>query len=161
MQETSFPNFVRDISNKGIPIIAINEGFTGNFNNIPKFEIWFADYLKKNFNIDFSNSFPKKNYIIFNNLKSFSNTYPVFYKGILTSNNIFGSELLINFFMPKVFIMISNNMELLNSMKIQLSSYTSSILFTGYYYNPNDVDNNNDVAYNTKFINDLTVQMIK
>ena len=158
----NFPNFVSDISNKNIPMIAINGGFTGNFNNIPKFEIWIADYLKKNFNIDFSNSFPKNNYIIFNNLKSFSNTYSVFYKGILTSNNISGAELMINFFvqmnfMPKVLIMISGSTELLSSMEAQLANYSSSVLFIGYYYNNQDTKDNT-INYNV-IINDLTNQM--
>ncbi|WP_342226075.1 DUF2608 domain-containing protein [Rickettsia endosymbiont of Urophora cardui] len=160
--DSNFPNFVSDISNKNIPIIAVNGGFTGNFNNIPKFEIWIADYLKKNFNIDFSNSFPKNNYIIFNNLESFSNTYPVFYKGILTSNNISGAELMINFcvqmnFMPKVLIMVSGSTELLSSMEAQLANYSSSVVFIGYYYNNQDSRDNN-ANYNV-IINDLTNQM--
>lgn len=160
--DSSFPNFVSNISNKNIPIIALNGEFTGNFNNIPKFEIWIADYLKKNFNIDFSNSFPKNNYIIFNNLKNFSNTYPVFYKGILTSNNISGAELMINFFvqmnfMPKLLIMISGSAELLSSMEAQLANYSSSVLFIGYYYNNQDSRDNN--ANYSVIINDLTNQV--
>lgn len=160
--DSSFPNFVSNISNKNIPIIALNGEFTGNFNNIPKFEIWIADYLKKNFNIDFSNSFPKNNYIIFNNLKNFSNTYPVFYKGILTSNNISGDELMINFFvqmnfMPKLLIMISGSAELLSSMEAQLANYSSSVLFIGYYYNNQDSRDNN--ANYSVIINDLTNQV--
>lgn len=160
--DSSFPNFVSNISNKNIPIIALNGGFTGNFNNIPKFEIWIADYLKKNFNIDFSNSFPKNNYIVFNNLKIFSNTYPVFYKGILTSNNISGAELMINFFvqmnfMPKVLIMISGSAELLSSMEAQRANYSASILFIGYYYNNQDSRDNN-TNYNV-IINNLTNQV--
>lgn len=164
LQDSSFPNFVSDISSKNIPIIAVNEGFTGNFNNIPKFEIWIADYLKKNFNIDFSNSFSNNNYIIFNNLKSFANTYPVFYKGILTGNNINEAELMMNFliqmnFMPKLFIMISGSSELLNSMEAQLSNYSSSISFIGYYYNNQNTKDNN-INY-TALINDLASQMSK
>ncbi|AFC69522.1 hypothetical protein A3305_04730 [Rickettsia amblyommatis] len=166
LQESDFPNFVNEMSNSKIPIIAVNDGFTGNFNNIPKFEIWFADYLKKNFDIDFSNSFPNNNYIIFNNLDSFANTYPVFYKGILTSNNISEAEMMLNFlvqmnFIPKCFIMISSSIELLSSMEFQLSSYSSNILFIGYHYNNKNTLKNKDVAYYTKLINDLISQMNK
>ncbi|MCC8467492.1 MAG: DUF2608 domain-containing protein [Rickettsia endosymbiont of Eriopis connexa] len=165
LQESDFPNFVNEMSNSKISIIAVNDGFTGNFNNIPKFEIWFADYLKKNFNIDFSNSFPNNNYIIFNNLDSFANTYPVFYKGILTSNNISEAEMMINFlvqmnFIPKCFIMISSSVELLSSMEFQLNSYSSNILFIGYHYNKNTSENK-DAAYYTKLINDLIPQINK
>ena len=166
LQESDFPNFVNEMSNSKIPIIAVNDGFTGNFNNIPKFEIWFADYLKKNFDIDFSNSFPKNNYIIFNNLDSFANTYPVFYKGILTSNNISEAEMMLNFlvqmnFIPKCFIMISSSVELLSSMELQLNSYSSNILFIGYHYNNKNTLENKDVAYYTKLINDLISQINK
>ncbi|MCZ6901624.1 MAG: DUF2608 domain-containing protein [Rickettsia endosymbiont of Ixodes persulcatus] len=166
LQESDFPNFVSEISNSKIPIIAVNKGFTGNFNNIPKFEIWFADYLKKNFDIDFSNSFPNNNYIIFNNLDSFANTYPVFYKGILTGNNIPEAEMIFKFliqirFMPKAFIMISSNIELLKSMEFQLSSYSSNILFIGYYYNNKNTQEDPDVANYTKLINDLIPQINK
>ncbi|UZW39062.1 DUF2608 domain-containing protein [Rickettsia conorii] len=166
LQESDFPNFVNEISNSKIPIIAVNDGFTGNFNNIPKFEIWFADYLKKNFDIDFSNSFPNNNYIIFNNLDSFANTYPVFYKGILTSNNISEAEMILNFliqmnFIPKCFIMISSSLELLSSMELQLNSYSSNILFIGYHYNNKNTLKNKDVAYYTKLINDLISQINK
>ncbi|ABV84647.1 DUF2608 domain-containing protein [Rickettsia massiliae] len=166
LQESDFPNFVNEMSNSKIPIIAVNDGFTGNFNNIPKFEIWFADYLKKNFDIDFSNSFPNNNYIIFNNLDSFANTYPVFYKGILTSNNISEAEVMLNFlvqmnFIPKCFIMISSNIELLSSMELQFNSYSSNILFIGYHYNNKNTLKNKDVAYYTKLINDLISQINK
>lgn len=166
LKDSEFPDFVNTISKNKIPTIGLNKGYTGNFNNIPKFEIWFADYLKKNFKIDFSYSFSKNNYIIFNNLKSFSNTYPVFYKGILTSNNVYGSELLLNFliqmhFMPKTFIMVSSNRSLLSSMKMQLANYSSSVLFIGYYYNNPDKASNNDSAYYSKLVNDLIGQMGK
>ncbi|AFC74039.1 DUF2608 domain-containing protein [Rickettsia montanensis] len=166
LQESDFPNFVNEMSNSKIPIIAVNDGFTGNFNNIPKFEIWFADYLKKNFDIDFSNSFPNNNYIIFNNLDSFANTYPVFYKGILTSNNISEAEMMLNFlvqmnFIPKCFIMISSSIELLSSMELQLSSYSSNILFIGYHYSNKNTPKNKDIAYYTKLINDLIPQINK
>ncbi|QQV74875.1 hypothetical protein H6P87_00417 [Rickettsia tillamookensis] len=166
LQEADFPNFVNEMSNSKIPIIAVNDGFTGNFNNIPKFEIWFADYLKKNFNIDFSNSFPNNNYIIFNNLDSFANTYPVFYKGILTSNNISEAEMMLNFlvqmnFIPKCFIMISSSVELLSSMEFQLNSYSSNILFIGYHYNNKNAPENKDAAYYTKTIGDLIPQINK
>lgn len=166
LQESDFPNFVSEISNSKIPIIAVNKGFTGNFNNIPKFEIWFADYLKKNFDIDFSNSFPNNNYIIFNNFNSFANTYPVFYKGILTNNNIPEAEMIFKFliqirFMPKAFIMISSNIELLKSMEFQLNSYSSNILFIGYHYNNKNTQEDQDVANYTKLINDLIPQINK
>jgi hypothetical protein len=169
LQYPDFQDFIKIISKNGTPIIAVNKGFTGNFNKIPKFEIWLADYLKKIFDIDFSDSFSKNNYIIFNNLPSFANTYPVFYKGILTANNASQHELVLNFllevgFMPKALIMISSNKQLLNSMQAYLSSYSSSMAYIGYHVINDQIDSNKkdlDLAYYTKFLNDLVNRVNK
>ncbi|WP_253307870.1 MULTISPECIES: DUF2608 domain-containing protein [unclassified Rickettsia] len=168
LADTALPNFIKIISNNNIAIIAVSKNFTGNFNNIPTLEIWLADYLKKNFDIDFSRSFSQSNYIIFNNLRSFDNTYPVFYKGILSSNNTPQAELILNFlievkFMPKILIAISSDEELLGSMQAQLSSYNSNIAYTGYHYVTADQENDNEknLAYYTKFFNNLVNKVNK
>ncbi|MFY9590146.1 DUF2608 domain-containing protein [Rickettsia endosymbiont of Halotydeus destructor] len=162
------PNFIKTINNNGTPIIAINNSFTGNFNNIPKLEIWLADYLKKDFDIDFSRSFSKNNYIIFNNLQSFENTYPVFYKGILSSNNTSQSSLILSFlievnFIPKTLMLISSDKDLLGSVEAQLNSYSSNINYIGYHYigTSKESRNERDLAFYTKFFNDLVIKINK
>ena len=63
--------------------------------------------------------------------------------------------------MPKAFIMISSNIELLKSMEFQLNSYSSNILFIGYHYNNSNTEGNQNVANYTKLINDLIPQINK
>lgn len=167
LQYLNFPNFIKTISNANISIIALTNGLTGNFNNIPKLEIWLADYLKKNFDIDFSRSFPKNNYLIFNNLTKFDNTYPVFYKGILSSNNTAPDAVLLSFLiqvsiMPKALIIISSDENLLKSTDFQINSYSSNINYVGYHLNNDQIDNSEANFTNyIKFINDLVAKINK
>ncbi|MFP3018313.1 MAG: DUF2608 domain-containing protein [Candidatus Tisiphia sp.] len=140
--DVNLPNFIKNIMDKGSPVIVSDHGLTGNFNNIKKLEIWEAEYLKK-FNIDLSNSFPQHNYLIFNNMKPFDNTYPTFYQGILSSNNNASFQLILNFlievkFMPKVLIMVDGNSSELTAMESQLRNYDDNVMFIGYNYKLSD-----------------------
>lgn len=140
--DVKLPNFIKNIIDKGSPVIVSDHGLTGNFNNIKKLEIWEAEYLKK-FNIDLSNSFPQHNYLIFNDMKPFDNTYPTFYQGILSSNNNASFQLILNFlievkFMPKVLIMVDGNSNELTAMESQLRNYDDNVMFIGYNYKLSD-----------------------
>ncbi|MCC8399775.1 MAG: DUF2608 domain-containing protein [Rickettsia endosymbiont of Platyusa sonomae] len=140
--DSNLPKFIKGIMDKGSPVIVSDRSLTGNFNNIKKLEIWKADYLKK-FNIDLSNSFPQHNYLIFNNMEPFDNTYQTFYQGILSSNNSPSFRLILNFlievkFMPKVLIMIDENSSELISMESQLKNYDDKVMFIGYNYRLSD-----------------------
>lgn len=138
-------DFFKELKTNGVKTIASSKGLTGNFNEIKNLEIWRADYLKK-FNIDFSYSFVKNNYIIFNNLKPYFNTYPIFYNGILNSNNLPESELVMNFIAqiypslepPKLLIMIHENLDELKSLEVIVKSYSDNILVIGYHYSSPD-----------------------
>ncbi|WP_425362927.1 DUF2608 domain-containing protein [Candidatus Tisiphia endosymbiont of Hybos culiciformis] len=140
--DNNLPKFIKDVMDKGSPVIVSDRSLTGNFNNIKKLEVWKADYLKK-FNIDLSKSFPQHNYLIFNNMEPFDNTYPTFYQGILSSNNNPSFGLILNFlievkFMPKVLIMVDENSSELNVMESQLRNYDNNVMFIGYNYRLSD-----------------------
>ncbi|WP_375318689.1 DUF2608 domain-containing protein [Candidatus Tisiphia endosymbiont of Oplodontha viridula] len=140
--DSNLPKFIKDVMDKGSPVIVNDHSLTGDFNNIKKLEIWKADYLKK-FNIDLSNSFPQHNYLIFNNMEPFDNTYPTFYQGILSSNNNPSFRLILNFliqvkFMPKVLIMVDENSSELTAMENQLRNYDNDVMFIGYNYRLSD-----------------------
>lgn len=137
--------FFKELASKEIKVVAISKGLTGNFNNVKNLEIWQADYLKK-LNIDFSDSFPKNNYIIFNDLKPYFNTYPMFYNGILNSNNLPEYELVMSFIIqtypmqepPKLLVMIHEDLNELKSLEIVAKSYNRDILVIGYHYSSPD-----------------------
>lgn len=135
---SDLPEFIKSVIGKGTPVILSDPGLTGNFNNIKNLEQWKAEYFKK-FNIDLSKSFPAHNYIIFNNMTPFDNTYPAFYHGILSSNIAPPAQLITNFlaytkFMPKVLVVIDSEYTDLNSLEIQIKNYNDNIVFIGYNY---------------------------
>jgi hypothetical protein len=150
--DPNLPKFIKEAMGKGSPVIAFDNGLTGNFNDIKLLEIWKAEYLKK-FNIDLSNSFPRYNYLIFNNMEPFENTYPTFYNGILSNNNDPLYQLILSFIIevsakPKVLIMISGNLNELNSVRIQLKNYDDNIMFIGYHCRSSE---KNALQFNEKF----------
>lgn len=136
--DSRLPDFIKSVIDKGSPVILNDPGLTGNFNDIKNLEMWKAEYFKK-FEIDLAKSFPDHEYIIFNNMEPFDNTYPVFYRGILSSNVVSTFQLITNFlvhtkFTPKVLVVIDSNYIDLNSLEIQINNYDPNILFIGYDY---------------------------
>jgi hypothetical protein len=136
--DSRLPDFIKSITDKGSPVILNDAGLTGNFNNIKNLEVWKDEYFKK-FGIDLVKSFPDHEYIVFNNMKPFDNTYPVFYRGILSSNIASTFQLITNFlaytkYTPKVLVVIDSNYVDLNSVETQINNYDPNMLFVGYDY---------------------------
>ena len=136
--DKNLPEFIKNLTDKGTPVILSDPGLTGDFNNIKNLEVWKAEYFKK-FHIDLSKSFPEHDYIVFNNMKPFDNTYPAFYHGILSNNIVSFFQLITNFlvytkFTPKVLVVVSNDYQDLNSLEIQIKNYNDNIVFIGYNY---------------------------
>lgn len=132
------PDFIKSITDKGSPVILNDSGLTGNFNSIRNLEVWKAEYFKK-YGIDLATSFPDYDYIVFNNMDPFENTYPTFYRGILSNNIVSTFQLITNFlvytkYTPKVLVVIDSNYIDLNSLEIQINNYDPNILFIGYDY---------------------------
>ncbi|XVN43451.1 MAG: DUF2608 domain-containing protein [Candidatus Rickettsia vulgarisii] len=162
--DSNLPNIIKNIQESGSSVIVVDNSLTGNFNNIDKLEIWKVDYLKK-FNIDLSSNLLSNQYLIFNNIEPFDNTYPTFYNGILTTNNSPIYQMLLNLlievkYMPKLFIMISSEIDELNSMETQLQNYNSNIAFIGYHLTSGFPENSNDTV---KLLNELAkkIQSVK
>lgn len=137
LSDPALPNIIKDMQEQGSQVIAIDNGLTGNFNNIQKLEIWKADYLKS-LNINLSQAFPLQEYLILNNLEAFDNSYPVFYQGILSSNNLPLFQVLLNFLIevkctPTVLIMVSRDFIELQGVEQQLKNYNDKLVFIGYH----------------------------
>ncbi len=135
--DPTVPQIIQEIQGNGSPVIAFDNGLTGSFNNIKVLEKWKADYLKS-FNINLSTSFPSSEYLIFNNLEAFENTYPTFYQGVLSSNNSSIFQLILSFlievkYTPKVMIMVSNLLTELTRVEEQLKNYDENVGFIGYH----------------------------
>jgi len=137
--DESIPLLIKEIMDNGAPVIGINGFITGNFNKIERFEVWLDQYLNK-FKINFSDSYKENNDITFDKLKSFTGTYPVFYNGILNCNKLPETQVFLYFLtkviiaVPKVIIVVSNNVDNLHRFEMEIRSYTNDIAFIGYSY---------------------------
>lgn len=137
--EANIANFITEITAQNTPIIAISSNLTGNFNNIKRLEVWLAERLKE-FDLDFSGSFPDHNDLTFNNMEKFQGSSPVFYNGILNCNDqrfklaAFTNLLLQLKFSPHVIVMVDADLNSLNNMEIQLQHFDNNIKFIAYHY---------------------------
>ncbi|PCJ29800.1 MAG: hypothetical protein COA94_00125 [Rickettsiales bacterium] len=79
-------DFIHNLQNKKLPLIAITDSSSGGFNKIPFLEVWISNRLLKE-GIDISKSPLGEKQIIFNkNFKQTKGSYPTFYRGLLSSN---------------------------------------------------------------------------
>ena len=137
--DPKIPEFISDILSSHTPVIAISQTLTGNLNEIPRLEVWLADYLKKN-NIDLSSSFAGNKDFSFRNLKKFKDSYPSYYNGIISTNGKYSkAQILANFllqikFVPKAIIVIDQDVNSIKAAEQQLKSFNKNIEFFGFQY---------------------------
>ena len=138
LPDSGIVQLIKEITDKGTPVIGLAGYITGNFNKIDRFEVWLDQYLNK-FNISFANSYKESNDVTFNKLKPYAGTYPVFYNGILNCNKIPEDQTFVYFMtnltiIPKIVVMVSSNVSSLNNVENQIKSYSNNIAFIGYAY---------------------------
>ena len=137
--DRKLPELIKQFISAGTPVLAVSPTLTGNLNDIPRLEVWLADYLKK-YNIDFSASFSGNKDFIFRNLKEYKGTYPSYYNGIISANGKYSkAQVLANFllqikFIPKAMIIIDQDLDNIKTLEQQLKSYNKNIQFTGFHY---------------------------
>lgn len=137
--DPKIPEFIKEIMSNHTPVIAVSSSLTGNLNQIPRLEMWLADYLKK-YNIDFAPSFSGNKDFTFRNLKEYKGTYPSYYNGLLSTNSKYSkAQVLANFllqikFIPKVIIVVDQDLNAIKATEQQLKSYNKNIEFVGFHY---------------------------
>jgi len=138
--ESNTPDVLYSLQQLGIKTIALSAALTGSLAHIKKLEKWRYQTLK-NLGIDFSSSFPSKDYIIFQDIPSYLGNYPVFYKGILSTNGRSSSKgnLLVNFLeknklTPKIIILVDDKKENIDDVRYALNLYNPNINFQGLEY---------------------------
>ncbi len=137
--DPKIPEFIKDVMSNHTPVIAVSTILTGNLNQIPRLEVWLADYLKK-YDIDFAPSFSGNKDFTFRNLKEYKGTYPSYYNGLLSTNSKYSkAQVLANFllqikFIPKATIIIDQDLNAIRAMEQQLKSYNKNIEFVGFHY---------------------------
>lgn len=120
--DPKIPEFIKDVMSNHTPVIAVSTILTGNLNQIPRLEVWLADYLKK-YDIDFAPSFSGNKDFTFRNLKEYKGTYPSYYNGLLSTNSKYSkAQVLANFllqikFIPKAMIIIDQDLNAIRAME--------------------------------------------
>lgn len=132
------PKLVNKLKSRGVKTIALTAARTGKFGVIENAEDWRLKILKQ-FNLDFSKSFPKNNIIYFNDGIKKENNYSLFKDGILFLGDEKSTKgaLLVQFldkiqWKPKKIIFIDDKMSYLSSVETALNA--AKIPFQGYQY---------------------------
>lgn len=136
--DLSVPQLINDLESRGVKTIALTAARTGKFGVIESMEDWRLHSLRQ-FNIDFSTSFPNIGIIFFDKDIHKENDYPLFKEGILFLGDEIKTkgELLIEFlaktqWTPKKVIFIDDKLSHLHSVEASLKPTT--IAFQGYQY---------------------------
>ena len=85
--DPSAPRLVNKLESRGIKTLALTAARTGKFGVIENAENWRLKVLKQ-FNLDFSNSFPKTRIIFFGKGEKQENDYPLCKDGVLFSGDV-------------------------------------------------------------------------
>ncbi len=95
LMEEEYLDFIKEIKSRNTPIIALTQLKVGRCRNIESLEEWRFVQLK-NAGLDFSDSF-KMQKLEFKKFPLFNQTYPIYYKGILMTNDVSKGNLLVEF----------------------------------------------------------------
>lgn len=134
------PQYLQQIIQRGIPVIALTANLTGPLRAIPNMEQWRVDSLRK-LKIDFSQTAPFASSLVFDNLPSYRGNFSTYIDGILFVNgttvskgDAFLSFLEKSGFMPNRVIFIDDREENLKSVETALQKVDASIEYQGLHY---------------------------
>jgi len=140
--EEKTADILKGLQEKGIPLIALTASSCGELKGKSLADLRISSL--KQWDIDFSSSFPELEEIRFTELKEHLGNVPSYKKGILFSNgeyrkgngNYSKGEILIKFltllsFKPKKVIFIDDKRDNVEEMEVALRTFDPSIEFTG------------------------------
>lgn len=139
------PQMIKEIKDGGTNVIAISDTVSGNFNQIPRLEVWLAEYLAK-FDLEFGGSvFSNHDFYVKEDSPSKS-MRAVYYNGILStgehregnSKHRALANLLVTInFMPDVILMVDTDLSSLQIMEEQIATLSGgNTVFMGFNYLP-------------------------
>lgn len=138
--ETHTPLFLNQLSQQGIPTLALTANLTGQLGDIAYLEGWKSERLRK-VGIDFRSSTPLKENLYFSELASFRENYPAYQDGILFTNGSLCSkgDLLIHFLQvaqlsPPRLIFIDDRLDNIKSVEKALIKYYPKTVYSGIHY---------------------------
>ncbi len=140
--EQGTSTIISNLANQGLPMIALTASLTGKLGHIDNIETWRYETLKS-LGIDFSGSFPAIDTMEFREIPPFLGHYPVFKKGILSTNGQArqGSkgEALIAFLkqfvlQPRIIVFVDDREYNLQEVQTALLQHNPKIEFIGIHY---------------------------
>lgn len=139
LTEDEIPEIIKELQAQNIKNIALTAAMPGHFGPIEKIESWRFQTLK-NFDIDFSESFPHKS-LELDKLPSYFNRRPLFFNGLLYTNGEQSETdkgLVLTHFLkeinyqPKMIVLIDDRYK--NITDVQKSAHENNIEFLGIHY---------------------------
>lgn len=134
------PEYIQQIIEKGVPVIALTANLTGRLGAISSLEEWRVASLRK-LGIDFSKGAPSQSSLIFDHLDSYRGNYSVYLDGIIFANGktVSKGEVFLSFlekihFSPKKVIFIDDRDENLKNLEVSIQKLDKGIKYQGLHY---------------------------
>ena len=134
------PQFLKQIMQRGIPAMALTANLTGSFGTIKNMEQWRVNSLRC-LGIDFSQSAPYKEPLMFDNLASYRGYYSNYINGILFVNGTVVSkgDAFLSFIektklLPEKIIFVDDREDNLKSLEAAIQSFSKPIQYHGLHY---------------------------
>lgn len=138
--DARIPQLLEQISQRGIPAIAMTANLTGKLGTIQKMEQWRVDGLRQ-LGIDFSKTAPYQTTLIFDDLAPYRGNYSTYLEGILFVNGttVSKGEAFLSFlekssFFPNRIIFIDDREDNLKSLETALQKLDKPIEYLGLHY---------------------------
>lgn len=149
------PSIIKTLQKKNIKMLTLTDSYTGKLDQIESVEKWRYEELKR-LGYDFSVSFCDLEKIVFNELKKFRNSYPMYYKGNLLANaeykipnkaNTLKAFIHKTKFQPKAIIFIDDQKNNLKDIEqFVLDFFKGNVKFIGVHYQYTSKANTPDVT---------------
>ena len=134
------PDYFQQLSERGIPRIALTANFTGPIGPVDNLESWKINRLNQ-LGYDFTTTAPTSEQITFNELPSYRGNYSLYTDGVLFTNHpdCAKGDLLVRFLQqadvcPKRVIFIDDHLNNLESVEEALAGWDPSIQYDGLHY---------------------------
>ena len=134
------PQYLEQIIEKKIPMMAMTANLTGEFNTIRCMEKWRVASLQR-LGIHFSRSAPYQSSLVFDHLPSYRGYYSTYLEGILFVNGtqVSKGEALLSFFekanfYPHQVVFIDDREDNLKSVEVSLQKFHPSIKYVGLHF---------------------------
>lgn len=134
------PCFLQELTQRGIPTIALTANLTGKLGSIQNMEKWRVEDLKR-LGIDFSPSAPCHSPILFDQLPAYRGSYSSYLDGVLFVNGtvISKGDLLLSYLSqtgltPNKVVFVDDREDNLKSLDLAIQKLSYPIEYVGFHY---------------------------